>query len=116
MYDEEIARGVDVLNERVPDWRARIDVDALKMDNVTRCVIGQVLDVRSIMPFDDGSTAGWPGAITALSDIPPGPRGYTSTAQREWTRRHGFDTIGGGLRYDELTQAWKDYLRSEVLV
>lgn len=117
MYEQEIARGVAVLNKRVPDWRARINVDELNLANVTCCVIGQVLSVRSIAPGFGDSTANWAGAVAALSGIPAGPRGYTSHAQRDWTIEHGFDTaLGVTDRYATLTAAWKDYLRSEALV
>lgn len=117
MYADEIARGVVVLNERVPDWRARLDVDQLDLSRATACVVGQVMNVRSITPVEDDPAASWAGAIAALSDVPAGPRGYTSLAQRRWSVKHGFDTDRvDGSRYSDLTAAWKDYLRSEALV
>jgi hypothetical protein len=37
-----VARGVALLDETVPDWRQRIDVETLDMTDGTQCVVGQV--------------------------------------------------------------------------
>jgi hypothetical protein len=45
--DERVARGVALLDRRVPDWRARIKVGTLDIVNSGRCVIGQVFAHQS---------------------------------------------------------------------
>ena len=40
--EQRVARGVALLDERVPDWRERINTDGLDMVTGTRCVVGQV--------------------------------------------------------------------------
>jgi hypothetical protein len=37
-----VERGAALLDERVPDWRDRIDRDLLDMTNASRCVLGMV--------------------------------------------------------------------------
>jgi hypothetical protein len=49
--ETRVARGVARLNERVPDWRSRVDPDRLDMLNGTLCVVGQVQ--RSFDPSTD---------------------------------------------------------------
>lgn len=43
MYEEEIDRGIQLLDEKGPkDWRARINKDTLSMCSGTQCILGQV--------------------------------------------------------------------------
>ena len=41
-FDEQVARGAAVLDERVPGWESLVDLDALDLRCVHRCVLGQV--------------------------------------------------------------------------
>ncbi len=43
MYPEtHVQRGAQWLDERVPDWETRIDLETLNIDDGTVCVLGQV--------------------------------------------------------------------------
>ncbi len=39
---ENVLRGVALLDEKVPDWRERIDKSRLSMRNMNRCILGQI--------------------------------------------------------------------------
>jgi hypothetical protein len=55
--EQRVARGVTLLDERVPDWRTRIDTDRLDMLDGTACVVGQVqhsLDPAGWSPWQYG--------------------------------------------------------------
>lgn len=110
MYEEEIARGVAVLDEHVPDWRDRVNVDVLDIGHATQCVVGQALGVTGALPTEPLS---WPAALHRLGGPDPGPRGYTSSAQRSWAAAHGFDVLPYDT-YTALTAAWREYLTSST--
>jgi hypothetical protein len=71
-YDA-VARGVELLDEKVPGWRQKITLDKLAMSSCSRCVIGQIFGY-----FDDlaliGGTAwlqpGYFGFDLGLGDAP----------------------------------------------
>lgn len=42
MYEERVARGATLLDERVPDWATRVDVKSLDVWNLENCVLGQL--------------------------------------------------------------------------
>jgi len=41
-YEARVARGVALLDERLPGWRDRIDLKKLRLDNACFCVLGQL--------------------------------------------------------------------------
>ena len=45
MFESEIARGVKLLDQKMPGWRGRINRAELVMRDPCQCVVGQVLDV-----------------------------------------------------------------------
>lgn len=60
-----VAAGVDLLNERVPDWREHVDPDTLDLAGVFGCVLGQL--AGHIAEKDRyGLTAGYYGSLYAL--------------------------------------------------
>jgi len=92
LLDHRVRAGIALLDESGPtNWRARVDVDKLDLENPRSCVLGQVYGT-----FDDGMAA------LDLS--------FFEGA------RYGFVT-GLGLRYDRdswrnLTDAWRDAFTS----
>ena len=81
--EQRVARGVALLDERVPDWRTRIDTDRLNMLDGTACVVGQLqhsLDPAGWSPWQygldrlglvaDSSEPHDHGFITERTDMP----------------------------------------------
>lgn len=50
IYDERIARGMQLLDERLPGWEQKIDLETLDIANSRCCVVSQ--------SFDDGRAYG----------------------------------------------------------
>lgn len=108
-FEAEVARGIALLDERLPGWRDRIDVDRIDMvwasaraTRNNRCCIGaQLAD-----PTDAEDYYDWASWLS----------GYDSIDQRdefeEWAYRHGFEAPLG--RYPALTDAWKRALTLEA--
>jgi hypothetical protein len=44
--EERVAAGVQLLDEKVPGWRDKIEAGQLSLASCVDCVIGQVFDVR----------------------------------------------------------------------
>jgi len=92
LLDHRVRAGIALLDGSGPtNWRARVDVDKLDLENPRSCVLGQVYGT-----FDDGMDA---------LDLT-----FVEAA------RYGFVT-GVGLRYvpsswRALTDAWRDALAS----
>jgi hypothetical protein len=42
LAEQKVASGVKVLDEKVPGWWKVIDLDTLKMDSCTNCMLGQL--------------------------------------------------------------------------
>lgn len=40
--DERVQRGALMLDEKLPGWWTRIDLDALRLDTPSQCVLGQI--------------------------------------------------------------------------
>ena len=85
-FAEEIARGAAFLDERVPDWRAQVDLERLYMPDPFNCVIGQVC-----------------GNYYQDLDMSLGE----STS-------HGFNIMWSGEDeiWDELTAEWREYIEA----
>jgi hypothetical protein len=87
-YDA-VARGVELLDEKVPGWRERIDPNALDMSDPARCVMGQ---------------------IPELYGIHFGPRG----SYYGFETHHGFETFQWPEGYDALDIAWREAIAGGV--
>jgi hypothetical protein len=94
--EERVSRGVELLNAKVANWRQRINVHNLEMEDCMRCVLGQVFRKE----YHDG------GFIFGLEmlGIPLGD---------DW--RYGFDTSPQRYQdeepeYNDLLLAWKKHL------
>lgn len=47
-----VRNGISLLNDKVPDWASRINLDKLDMDSFTDCILGQLFS-----HFNDGFRA-----------------------------------------------------------
>lgn len=105
MYETEVARGMALLDERMPGWEHNIDLGSLDVGSPSRCVVGQL--------FEGGFTHG----ITEL-DLTD-EDGYNDV-QREI--EHGFEvpmvmTANGyeEREYGPLTEEWTHQIAGRLL-
>jgi hypothetical protein len=84
---ERVARGVALLDERVPGWRKRIDLSAFNFESLECCVLGQLY-------------GGWGRGVRALFNA------YDGTA----AKLHGFDSAAGMVR-EEMPQFHDEWVR-----
>ena len=42
MFEEQVSKGIEVLNRNRPNWRDKIDIEALDTNDWRDCVLGQV--------------------------------------------------------------------------
>lgn len=92
VLSERVKRGVALLNERVPNWRACVDTASLDLGSGLACVLGQIFG-----SYEKG-----------LATL-----GLTASQGREY----GFETglshrllptiFGSGTMYRQLTGLWK---------
>ena len=82
MFEAEIARGVKLLDAKVPGWREKIDRDQLSMGDGCNCILGQIYG-----HFDEG--------IDELDS-------EDEAAER------GFDSEHDPISWEELTREWLD--------
>lgn len=98
---ERITRGVEFLDQEVPDWRARVDPAHLDMAIPASCIIGQISDDnygRALEGFE---------RMEPLEDHEY-DRGaeYDSMRPWDWALAHGFETDQVLVSYDTLTDLW----------
>jgi hypothetical protein len=88
-YDA-VARGVALLDERVPGWREKINVETLDMGDYCFCVLGQ--------QFGDFGE----GLINLDFDLGDG----------DLAREYGFQRLAGHSddEYQALTDAWREVI------
>jgi len=115
VYEQDIARGVAVLNRQLPEWRATVDVELLDLSSTNRCVVGQalgVVDVIKTVPTD----VSWYDALEQLGA--PGIKAHWGTAETiEWVENHGFEgrrLTDGQRDYGRLTFEWVAYLTGNL--
>jgi hypothetical protein len=102
-YDERVRLGIAALDAYNPDWRDVVNVDALDVQVLQLCPIGQVF-------YSTGTS--FEEAVLRIG----GPRRRDDESARdydvrlsEWITAHGFDVdpTSGDDTYDELTVAWR---------
>lgn len=115
MYEQDIARGVALLDDQLPDWRERVSVDDLDLEVVSRCVVGQALGVVSSVRFAPTDLT-WYGALERLGA--PGISSNWGTDETvKWAENHGFDArrLNPAYRdYGRLTFEWAAYLTGNL--
>ena len=106
---ERVMKGAALLDEKVPDWRGRVNVTVLNLADPWRCVLGQVFGLYST------------GAAELFGSVPFDNGSYFERS--EAIQNHGFLHTGDDINAmdwrnngdaDPLNQSWKDYLSSTV--
>ena len=94
MFREQIEAGAKLLDEKVPGWVDKIDLEELDLGDCSDCAIGQVF------PDDDFSDA--------LRDL----LGIHSDEVHNLSHQYGFCIPPGGNwgDYSQLTQEWIEYI------
>ena len=65
MYEQQISKGIEWLDQHEPGWADKVDLEKLDMTTCTRCVLGFVygdydrLDDPSAPPSDDRAKLGF---------------------------------------------------------
>lgn len=104
---ERVARGAELLTQRVPDWHLRVDVDRLDAgDAYGYCPLSQVAALV---------IGQRPGEVTfgrATEVIGQWRNGYSLTPEAErWLEDHGFDLGARSPRTAELSHLTALWLR-----
>lgn len=101
-YDARIAAGMAVLDEHMPGWERRIDLETLEMASTCRCVVGQLAA--------DGDT---PDTVLGIRSINLDPDDFEGEF---WPTALGFsvETRHERATYRGLTTAWKRAIRERL--
>lgn len=78
-----VQRGVELLDERLPGWRKRVNADDLSLSSDCDCILGQLFG-----SYDAG---------VELLDVAPRWYGFYAAGRQTWMR---------------LTEAWRKVLAS----
>lgn len=89
--ETRVARGAQLLDERLPGWVERIDLDRLNVVNACNCVLGQQFET-------DGFRYGFDIGLDKLF-----------AGDRRNAARHGF--LVDRSEWDELTAEWRRVIR-----
>jgi hypothetical protein len=87
-----VEKGIRLLNEKVPDWPAKIDLQTFSMYDTDRCVIAQ------LFPRKDDEISGYSNygelGLECCGDMTPGKFGFDTHGSQNfdilqsiWTRR-----------------------------
>ncbi len=91
-HDDNIARGMALLDEQAPGWERRINLSRLDLGSMATCVVGQLFGC-------------YPDGLAGLDDAGMYPRRYGFVVD---FRLHPAVTYGG------LTRAWKRQIRARL--
>jgi hypothetical protein len=94
---ERVVRGAALLDERMPGWEAKIDLDRLDLDSVWECVLGQLY----------GQDPNWNGYDRGKLVL--GGMDIATAADHGFSQGETGTTYG---EYRELTNAWCDLILS----
>lgn len=89
--NENVLRGIQLLDEKIPDWRSKVNWDKLNMTYTCGCILGHLFGF-----YSDG--------LVELNLIDKDEDWYKSGDGIYY----GFDTSGGSNNYEALTQLWKE--------
>lgn len=95
-----ITRGMEFLDEYMPNWRAKVEVDSLNLGEPCRCVLGQV---------DHDFYTAMLRAGHAEVDADTG----VIRADWKWAYEHGFAAVSSldFEAWDVLTDLWRERIR-----
>ena len=89
-----VARGVDLLNERVPGWEDKINLDKLDISSTCNCVCGQVAKRQGKF---------WSRFRNGLNIL---------GLELNQAEEYGFDCYGR-IGYDRLDDEWSKVIRAK---
>jgi hypothetical protein len=136
MFREQIARGVELLNEKFPGWFKGINLEDLNLEDVfysgqgdCGCVLAQVAYLQEKDKLT-GYNEGYRGLCDTLKLLPvePWPRPWSSKpepaptfSERNLAAHYGFNLHYTKEQYDsgisrtdeyrQLTEEWKEVIR-----
>lgn len=85
-----VKRGSELLDEKLPDWYNRIDLENLRMVSVSWCILGQLYGTYM--------------------------NGYAALGIRvDQGHHYGFELPKLAWNYDQLTDMWKEAIRWHTL-
>jgi len=96
--EQRVADGIKLLDEKVPDWRSKIDLATLKLSHPDRCILGQLGADRIFL--------GQLGASFSKGLSLVGLKIGDSANQAAY----GFESEYDGDEYDELQEEWESAL------
>jgi hypothetical protein len=101
---QRIERGIAVLDANVTDWREKIDLDTLSLDDIESCVLGQVFGSYLTGAFDLGIDGSYDEAVAY---------GFERPKILMYPYHCNVDGCNDFYEYDDMTHAWKAMLRRE---
>jgi hypothetical protein len=105
--DAHVAKGVAVLDEKVPDWRDRVDAERLVMSSTWECILGQVFHNEAEASDDrleTGYSFGMPFLFGAAYDADRESVSIDNGFEAPY--RSEADEEYGSRDYNSLTAAW----------
>jgi hypothetical protein len=108
--ETRVAQGVALLDEKLPGWDERIDLDNLELDNTCNCILGQEFCHHPDVDMeDDGNDEGWPAASPFDIGVRELFDAVRFTNPEHAARSHGFDASSPSMpgEFDTLTAEWK---------
>jgi hypothetical protein len=98
--EERVAAGVAWLDEHVPDWLGRIDLNRLELAACTQCVLGQLFGDYNDAPSDASNRGELLGFDRAL-------------AAADWDSLSGHELSGAvSSEYRSLNAEWRRVIES----
>ncbi len=111
LYAEEVAEGIEFLNDEVPDWWTLIDLDTLDLSSADVCVLGQVFAARA---DETGLASGYHYVLNQYENM------HYAVTSMGFCAGTKHNAIYGGTcsdEYDDLNAEWARVitnLRAEV--
>lgn len=103
MYEEQINRGIAVLDEKQPGWENRIDLKTLTLSSICHCVVGQLVGNVKTAVWEDASVKRYSSFLMELT-------GASERMHIVESVNYGFDLdpeFATYPNYDVLTAEWK---------
>lgn len=112
-FEERIERGVEFLDNyfETKDWVSEIDLEALDLNDSTRCVCGQLFDSQGNKVFNgqDEGLSGYDYAIRHVVEHDGEDPGSSYEARREYEQsliqnstNYGFNIVKGDIEDEDL--------------
>ncbi len=96
-----VANGVTFLDDTIPDWRDRVNMEKFDISSPFACVLGQVFRMVGTAP------TAWTAGTWALHDWVESTDRYNPVMEFSLLHEYGFEQETG---YDELEAEWRKVL------